>query len=145
MKIYRYIKIILFLIIILILLVINSCGKNTIEHFSASIDHSNNASNIINSSGNFEIIKNGTMEQIIENYKNAYAEAKKVNINLLNQKLQGFGNRYNSDFIIGLKLIIEGYNNNNQSMLLEGQSLLDNWDTWYSSNIDIIRYSRQKI
>ena len=116
----------------------SSLNQNT-NHLFSSIDFSNKATAIINQSEPIDTLDYKSMEKIM-GYKNqALAEAKKVDIEMLNQRLDGFGDHFNEEFMKGLEIIIEGYETNDPEKFLQGQILDDKWGVWYSNNIERIK------
>ena len=125
------------LITTITVIAIISCHKNNIEHFSASIEYSNKSASIINQEQNYMLIDSDSMDKIINFYQQALLEAKQVDINILNNQFDGFGNHYKQEFVNGLEILIEGYEKHNQDRFLQGQVLLDKWNGWYYINIDL--------
>lgn len=124
-----------------IILFIFSCSpqKDNIDHFISSIEYSNEGAKILNQGGAFETLDNESMNKIIGFNKQALKEAKLVNVEYLNERLAGFGNHFNNEFIIGLDMFISGYETADHAKFLQGQFLLDNWGTWYANNISKIK------
>ena len=119
-------------------------GKKSVNsenaiHLKQSIDYANNASRISNSMNAFDTFGIKEMTSIIDNYRKALSESQQVEINTLNERLSGFGKHYQNEFINGLNLIIEGFDENNQQKSFKGQVLLDNWGNWYSENLNKIK------
>lgn len=132
-------KIILTILIIVIIFIGYNYffSDSTVRNFSKSINFSNKSSEIFNSG---EIITDiSIMEKIVTLKKKALEKASAVDIEKLNNQSNNFGNHYRDEFIRGLKLFIEGYENQDNDMFLEGQILLDQWSNWYNENLDEIR------
>ena len=119
--------------------VFSNTSTSKIDHFKNSIHYSSEGTKILNEGGTSENIDPQIIEKIISFKRQALSEARQVDINSLNDRLDGFGDHYNNEFIIGLQYLIEGFEKNDQEKFLNGQILLDKWDTWYSDNIDKIK------
>ena len=132
----RYLK--TCLLAFLIFLSLSACSNN-VGYFSNSIDLANQATRIANEGSAFELISRDDIRAMTNYYKQALKEAHKVDIEKLNQHYAGFGNHYRDEFIRGVKLFVEGFEQENSKKFLESQILLDHWGTWYSNNIDEIR------
>ena len=65
------------------------------------------------------------MEKMIDYKKQALKEARQVDIEILNQRLDGFGDHYKDEFLTGLETLIDGHENNDPNKFLQGQILLD--------------------
>lgn len=130
------------LITAITILVIISCQKNNVIHFNASIEYSNKSASIINQGEDYTLVDSDSMAKIINFYQQALLEAKQVDINILNNQFDGFGNHYKQEFVNGLEILIEGYEKHNQDRFLQGEILLDKWSEWYYINIDSIRYGK---
>jgi len=117
----------------------NSSLNQNINHFIASIDFSNKASTIINQNEHISTLEKESMEKMMSFIRQALMEAKQVEIKMLNQTLDGFGDHFNDEFIKGLEILIDGYETNDSDKFLQGQILDDKWGTWYSKNIDRIK------
>lgn len=126
-------------IVIPIYIFSNPSTNENLKHFKASISYSNEAAKISNGGQAYEIVDHSTIEKMLSYKKQALAEASAVDINALNQRLEGFGDHYKNEFIKGLKTHIEGFKNNDPDKFLKGQILLDQWGIWYSKNIQKIK------
>lgn len=111
--------------------------KSTVNHFSQSIDHNNQATRIINKKSPY--ITLGDMNKIIELKKKALEEAQLVNIEKLNQRYRDFGNHFKDEYMKGIELFIEGIENENAEKSMLGQVLEDKWGSWYEQNIERIK------
>lgn len=113
-------------------------NKSNVEHFVNSIEYANEANEISN--GNSSIYyEQSEIEEMVRLKQMALDEARKVNISSLNKRFQGFGDSYEDLFINGLILFTTGMEDENQSKIIQGQLLLDEWGDWYSRNINRIR------
>ena len=111
----------------------------TASHISKAIDYTNKATAVINKGGPYQSISQADMEEIIGYYKKALAEAKKADIESMNQHYPGFGDHFRSEFIKGLELFIQSYEKGDMMTSLASQTLLNEWGNWYQANIDGIR------
>lgn len=119
--------------------VLNPVDSSSIKHFIESISYANMATKIINKQKPFSPIDSADMEKVIEYHKKALAEAKKVNISILNKHYAGWGDHFKEEYVKGLDLLTQSYENHDVVMSLTAQKLIDLWDTWYSENIDNIK------
>lgn len=135
-------KIILVLIVGLLL---SGClpmftGSENLKHFSNSIDFSNQATQIMNNwEDGVSKIDPSDIKKVIGFNKQALGESLEVDINDLNDNYKDFGTYYKLYFIEGTRLFIVGLEGNDNFKFIEGQKLLDQWEQWYSENIDEIR------
>jgi hypothetical protein len=113
-----------------------------IKHFIKSIDYSNEGTRLINQGKPFGLISADTMNKIISINKKALNEAIQIDINVLNNIVEEFGDHYKKEFISGLELYIDGYETNDAEKILMGQILLEKWGDWYDKNIDKIKNIR---
>ena len=114
-------------------------GSGNIEHFSKSIDFANKATKISNSGGAYQQMNEEEIKGMVENYKQALAESKQVDIQKLNSDYQGFGDHYKNEFIAGAKMFIDGFEKSDTPKFLQGQMLLQQWGDWYEKNFNAIR------
>lgn len=117
--------------------------ESDLNHFSKSIDYINQSIKISNNFKAFSTIDSEDLEKIIELKKLALLEAEKVNTEYLNSLYTYWGDHFKNEYIIGLKLIILGYENNAQESLFKGQTLLNKWGDWYSLNVEYIRNNKK--
>jgi hypothetical protein len=113
--------------------------NQNINHFINSIDFSNQAAKISNHSLPFTDLKNEDIALIIDLKRKALNEALLVDCKKLNKRFDDFGSRFETVYIKGLTLLIDGYDNNNSENFISGQILLDNWGSWYSENFEKIK------
>ena len=81
----------------------------------------------------------GSKEQILELSRLALNHARETSKIDLNEHLEGLGDQYYLLFIEGLELQIAGQTENNKQQIGSGQQALDNWYSWYASNLENIR------
>lgn len=111
----------------------------TVSHFIKAVNYGNKATAIINKGGSNQQISQAEMEEIVGYYKQALAEAKRVDIKSMNQHYSGFGDHIKSEFMEGLELFIKSHESGDVVASLRSQELLDKWGNWYDANIDNIR------
>jgi hypothetical protein len=99
------------------------------------MEYFNEGAKILNKNGSYETLDNQSMETIIKYNKLALKEAKLVNIKILNERYNGFGDHYNAEFVKGIEMFISGYEDNDDVKFLKGQVLIEQWGTWYSDNV----------
>lgn len=128
-----YKKIIILTILLILLSGCNLLGNSNIKHFNKSIDYANQATLILNQTGQFD------SEVMIPLKKKAVKEAKQVDVEKFNKDYEGLGSHYKNEFIKGLELFIEGIETQDNLKSLQGQKLLDKWGDWYLNNIDEIK------
>lgn len=113
------------------------------NHLINSFNYANEANKIINKGEAFTTVEPEEMDQIIDLHKKAIEEAKLVDINELNDRLNNFGNHYRDKFIKGLELIVEGYEKHDNRKYTDGSLLLYKWGEWYTANLDNIKNNRK--
>lgn len=118
---------------------LNKPDKTNLSHLNNSINFSNEGTSIVNRGTPFSITNDTQINQVIDFKKKALSEGDRVNINKLNKHHPNFGNYYRDYFLEGLKLIIIGYDSNQNESFIKGQLLLDTWGNWYSANFENIR------
>ena len=79
------------------------------------------------------------LKGMVENYKQALAEAMLVDIQKLNSDYQNFGDHYKNEFIAGTEMFIDGFEKSDTQKFLQGQMLLQQWGNWYEKNFSAIR------
>lgn len=104
------------------------------EHMSKSIDYSNKAMEIINSSSNSSINQN-EIDELVDYMKKAVKEGEKVDIELLNLQTTEFGTAYRDLYLKSRKLVINGFESGKPLNLKEGQRLYENWIVWQKENL----------
>jgi hypothetical protein len=113
----------------------------TVSHFINAVNYENKATAIINRGGSNQQISQAEMEEIVGYYKQALTEAKKADIESMNQHYSGFGDHFKSEFREGLELFIKSHESGDVVASLHSQELLDKWGNWYQANIDNIKGS----
>jgi hypothetical protein len=113
--------------------------SSNLSHFIKSINYSNEAAKLSNQGKPFESVDKADMKKFIDLKKKALEEAKLVNIEQLNRDHPNFGNHYRDEFMKGLRLLIEGYEKEDNGKIIEASILFDRWGDWYSSNLENIR------
>ena len=108
-------------------------GKS-LGHITSSFEFSNKATSIVNQHNGVGMMDKDDLDKFIYYKKQALEEAKLVDIHILNQKLDGFGDHFKAEYLKGLETLIDGHENNNTGKFLEGQVLLDQWGLWFSKN-----------
>ena len=86
----------------------------------------------------YQPINKQTMDSVVNCSRRALTEARKVNIEMLNDDYKGLGDHYRNEFIRGLELYIMGYDEENDIKYLQGQIIFDKWGVWYIENFDNI-------
>lgn len=87
----------------------------------------------------FNVLKNKQLEdhereKLIGHYRDALKEARMVNIEYVDKQVPGFASHYNDEFIRGMELLIDGYENSDLSKKFQGAFLLDKWAIWNREN-----------
>ncbi len=78
----------------------------------------------------------------MQHYLTALAHAEKVDINLLNDKYEGWGTHFKKEFLAGLRLIVEGNDKADTTISLASQKLMHSWGDWFNRNVNEIRRLR---
>ena len=117
----------------------NSAEITSLEHFIKSIDYANEGTRLINQGEPFEQIDAEVIQEVVQYKKLSLNEAFQVDIKLLDKRLDSFGEHYKKEFIAGLELYIDGFDNNDKEKFLMGQVLDNKWGQWYAENIDRIK------
>ena len=113
------------------------------EHFRMSLNFAEEASKLNNQWNNGgQVLTDLEDEDVIKwidfNRKALY-EAKFVDIEKLNSYHPNYGNHFRDEYIKGLQLIIDGYDNDKYQQLFQGQILVNSWVEWFNANIQNIR------
>ena len=87
----------------------------------------------------FEVLKgvqleDGDRDSLIGHFGDALLEARMVNTADVERQVPGFAAHYKNEFIQGVELLIEGYENSDVSKKLKGGALLDTWARWNREN-----------
>ena len=104
------------------------------------------ANAIYSSINAFDLLKNTDLEDdekiIINAFKNGLEEAGLVNIEKIETEVPGFAAHFRNEFINGMRLLIEGYEDSDTAKKLQGGMLLDKWGKWSNENnhkLDLIK------
>ncbi|GEM_PF-6780583 len=111
--------------------------EDTINHFNASMKERLAANEILDSTSQNEAVPMENAQAYLEKLKTTFAEAKKVDIALLNQQMPGLGDRYRKDFVGGIAMIFEGNGEGTKFQLdktVSGQIMMDQFVDWYIAN-----------
>ena len=73
-------------------------------------------------------------ENLLKHLQYSLGEARKVDIESVDNQVKGFSNHYKANFIKGTELLIEGIENNNIKLKIKGGVLLDKWASWSQAN-----------
>jgi hypothetical protein len=89
----------------------------------------------------FEILKSSPLDksktnELILHLQQAAEEAKQVNIEQIELQVPGFALHYKDEFIQGINLLLDGYQNEDGFNKLQGGVLLDKWALWNNENND---------
>ena len=57
-----------------------------------------------------------------------------VNVEKIDSQVPGFISHYKNEFIAGMKLLMEGYENSDLAKKFQGSLLLDQWAIWNKKN-----------
>jgi hypothetical protein len=71
---------------------------------------------------------------LINYFKDSLKEAQLVNAESIDSQVPGFTSHYKNEFIKGMELLIEGYENYDMSKKLQGGVFLDKWAVWDKEN-----------
>jgi len=87
----------------------------------------------------FDILRNGKFdddekEKLIIQFKNGLAEATMVAIKEIDSQVPGFELHFKNEFINGMQLLIEGYEEPDTAKKLNGGLLMDKWGKWNNEN-----------
>ena len=93
-------------------------NDSDVRHFSKSIDIVNQATSILNSGKTYRPVEQREIDAMLEYYRQALSVAKKVNIQKLNSDYQDLGNHYHDQFVVGLQMVVEGFENDDSRKLL---------------------------
>jgi hypothetical protein len=113
--------------------------KNMVVHFSKAINYKNMAARIFEQSDDFQIIPPSDMGKAVVYYRKALAEGKKADIKIMNELYAGFGDHFEGEFIKGLELFLQSYEDGDAMAAIVSQGLLMRFGDWYKANIDNIK------
>jgi len=75
-------------------------------------------------------LSNENIDRLIGQLENALKEAKMVNITNIDDQVPGFAMHYGDEFIPGVKLLMEGFEDAHIGKKLKGAVLLEKWARW---------------
>ena len=99
-------------------------------HFIESIHESNRA--FVTLKG--RVLSDLSRKELLQHLRYSLDEASKVNIANVDRQVTGFSTHYEDEFIAGMESLIQGYENDNDFMKLQGGTLLDKWAIWNQNN-----------
>lgn len=73
-------------------------------------------------------------ERVIMHLKKALNEAEQVNIADIDHQVTGFAAHYKDEFIEGVKLLIDGFEDSHTGKSLKGAVLMEKWARWNRDN-----------
>ncbi len=100
------------------------------SHIFQSIQASIRAHNILKNSP----LDTEEKEVLIQTFQDALKEAGHVDIRKIEKQLPGFETAYGDHFIRGLRLLVEGFENDESAKSFEGAFLLERWARWNRDN-----------
>ena len=103
------------------------------EHVISSFEHYSQAVELINKQPS-PIFSVEVTSRIIDLQKKALAEANLVNVQKLKNTSEEFAFHYTQHFIKGLELSIVGYESTDIEKAFTGQTLLKQFENWYSES-----------
>ena len=119
-------------------------AKKSIENFTTSITEANRATGIINRGDPYSLVDPEGSDEMIRHFSSALTYAEAVDTFFLNQTYSEWGDRFENHFIKGIRLILDGHTTLDVETSLRGQRLLEEWDEWFSENLEGIRNSGQR-
>ena len=78
-------------------------------------------------------------ENLLKHLQYSLCEARKVDIESVDNQVKGFSSHYKTNFIKGTEFFIEGIENNDIILKLKGGVLLDKWGIWSQANHDNLK------
>lgn len=114
-------------------------GSQTPKHVQAAIEFKNQATQVLNNGKAFSSVSREDFEKAISFFKQALEEASKADISEMNKTFASFGDHFESEFIAGLKDIIDGAKTGDSKKFLNGQILISKFGEWFSANYAEIR------
>lgn len=112
----------------------HSKQDSTVKYFMQSIKKEQEAVKIRNAEGAYTTIGKKKIHTILDKSQDALDKATLVDINNLNHLYNHLGDHYKNEFMKGLKLFINGANQKASAQFIRGQSLLFQWQDWFSKN-----------
>ena len=73
-------------------------------------------------------------KRVVEHLRNGLEEAEKVNLAYVDDQVPGFAAHYKDEFMAGVRLLIEGFENSHTGKSLKGAILLEKWALWNHEN-----------
>ena len=113
--------------------------ERNFNHFKTSMVHATQVADIANREAPFTVLTVEEIGSILETSRAALREARKVDIGRLNSRLLGFGDHYQRQFIVGLELVIVGFEQHDSEKMMLGQLSQNKWNEWYRNNLEMIK------
>ena len=87
----------------------------------------------------FDILKKNDLAEsdrvrLVQRCRKALGDAQKVNLEIMEKQVPGFSAHYRDEFMKGMESLMQGYENSELSMKLQGGLLLDKWGRWQREN-----------
>lgn len=113
----------------------NKVTDTTMDKFYRSLELSQKATHLINNDSAYSNMSEEEMKKIIDFEKQALEVSKTFDAKYLDSKYNGLGQHYKNEFVEGLNLFVEGFENQDAEKSVKGQKLKDQWDDWYINNL----------
>jgi hypothetical protein len=125
-------------------------SSDSVSHVKAAFFHYDRATAIVNDAaralkgGSILSIPKEKLAAIIEQDKEALAEAKQANIADMNRLYPGFGDHFRDEFIQGTELYIRSYEQSDAAASIRAQALMERWGNWFSANLDGLKKTKAR-
>ena len=114
--------------------ILKSPAKTEVEIVYSSLRLSNQA---------YTMLSDEKRKAVVEILDQALNQARKVDTELLDQRLPGFATHFSLEYIEGFTLFKEGVAHSNIGKKLKGALLIDAWARWNLKNKELMERTRQ--
>lgn len=113
--------------------------QSSLVHFKSSIENIQKSFLLEPSGQPYGNMDEEKYERIMKLRKSAFNEAQHVDIKELNQINKELAVHFKNEYLRGLKLSVEGYEQSDFQKLNQGSMLINSWGNWYSSYLNELR------
>lgn len=108
--------------------------ESKLETFGEAMEAANRATIVKNKGVGPAIMSEVDVIEMISHYKLALSHAEKVDTVFLDSKYPRWGAHFESEFLAGLRLVLEAYETGDNVASIRGQMLMMAWGEWYNDH-----------
>jgi len=113
--------------------------KEAVTEFIATMNSANEASLVVNRQTAYSVMSASDSDEMMGHYRAALEHAEKVDTALLDEKYDGWGTHFEKEFLVGLRLVVEGNTKVDAKKTMAGHRLMVAWGKWFEKNVSEIR------